>query len=224
LPRQISRGPATPRPIIRPPRLKKTKSSKANTPIAVAITGGIGAGKSTALVAFARHGAAVVSSDEIVHRLLREDDEVRAAIRERLGDRVFGADGTVSRGAVAQIVFADRGQLAWLESLLHPRVAREYLQWREDLSRLPDPPAVCVTEVPLLYEVGADTRFDVVVAVTAPKDLRAQRAKVPLAERSQRLLPDEEKLRRADFAYVNDGSLEELDAFVARVMATLTSE
>jgi dephospho-CoA kinase len=164
-----------------------------------------------------------VSSDEIVHRLLREDDEVRTAIRERLGDRVFGADGTVSRGAVAQIVFADRKQLAWLESLLHPRVVREYLQWREDLARLPEPPAVCVTEVPLLYEVGGETRFDVVVAITAPKDLRARRSTVVVDDRSERLIPDEKKLQMADFGYVNDGSLEDLDAFVASVMAHLTS-
>jgi dephospho-CoA kinase len=158
-----------------------------------------------------------------VHRLLREDDEVRAAVRERFGDGVFGDDGNVSRAAVAQIVFGDREELAWLESLLHPRVAREYLEWRDQLSRLPDPPALCVTEVPLLYEVESESRFDVVVTITAPADLRAQRAKVPVAERSQRLIPDEEKLRRADFAYVNDGSVEELEAFVASVVARLTS-
>jgi dephospho-CoA kinase len=159
-----------------------------------------------------------------VHRLLREDDEVRAAVRERFGDGVFGDDGNVSRAAVAQIVFGDREELAWLESLLHPRVAREYLEWRDQLSRLPDPPALCVTEVPLLYEVESESRFDVVVTITAPADLRAQRAKVPVAERSQRLIPDEEKLRRADFAYVNDGSVEELEAFVASVVARLTSQ
>jgi dephospho-CoA kinase len=165
-----------------------------------------------------------VSSDEIVHRLLLEDEGVRDAVRERFGDKVFGADGSISRGAVAQIVFADPKELAWLESLLHPLVAREYLEWREALSQLPDAPRVSVTEVPLLYEVGGETRFDVVVAITAPKDLRAQRANVPLAERSQRLIPDEEKLQRADFSYVNDGSLEDLDAFVVTVMARLTSE
>jgi dephospho-CoA kinase len=158
-----------------------------------------------------------------VHRLLREDDEVKAAIRERLGDRVFGADGSVSRGAVAQVVFADRKLLAWLEALLHPLVAREYLQWREDLARLPNPPAVCVTEVPLLYEVGGDKRFDVVVAITAPEDLRAKRTNVPL-DRSDRLLPDEIKLQKADFSYVNDGTPEELDSFVATVMAHLTAD
>src|ERR687893_98997 len=106
-------------------------SGVAVRPIAVAITGGIGAGKSAALAAFARHGAAVVSSDEIVHRLLADDAEVQQALRERFGDRVFGADGSVSRAAVAQIVFADRGALAWLEALLHPRVVREYMEWRE---------------------------------------------------------------------------------------------
>jgi dephospho-CoA kinase len=193
-------------------------------PLAVAITGGIGAGKSAALAAFARHGAAVVSSDEIVHRLLAEDADVQRALREHFGDRVFGADGTVSRAAVAQIVFADRAELAWLESLLHPRVVGEYMEWRDALARLPDPPALCVTEVPLLYEVGGEKRFDVVVAITAPTDLRAKRAKVPLAERSQRLIPDAEKLRRADFSYVNDGSLEELEAFVASVAARLTAQ
>jgi dephospho-CoA kinase len=193
-------------------------------PIAVAITGGIGAGKSAALAAFARHGAAVVSSDEIVHHLLGEDEEVRQALRERFGDRVFGADGSISRAAVAQIVFSDRKELNWLETLLHPRVAREYMEWREALARLPDPPALCVTEVPLLYEVGGETRFDVVVAITAPTDLRAQRAKVPVAERSERLIPDEEKVQKADFSYVNDGSLAELDAFVASVVARLTAQ
>jgi dephospho-CoA kinase len=77
--------------------------------------------------------------------------------------------------------------------------------------------------VPLLYEVGGEKRFDVVVAITAPADLRARRTKVPLAERSERLIPDEEKLQRADFAYVNDGSLEGLEAFVADVVAQLTA-
>jgi dephospho-CoA kinase len=159
-----------------------------------------------------------------VHHLLGEDGEVHQALRRRFGDRVFGADGTVSRAAVAQIVFADLEELAWLESLLHPRVVREYMEWREALARLPDPPALCVTEVPLLYEVGGESRFDVVVAITAPSDLRARRTKVPLDERSRRLIPDEEKLKRADFSYVNDGSLAELDAFVASVVARLTAQ
>jgi dephospho-CoA kinase len=191
-------------------------------PLAVAITGGIGAGKSEALAAFAHHGAATVSSDEIVHRLLRDDEDVRRQLVEHFGDRILDDVGPVDRGAIARIVFGNREQLDWLERLLHPRVVHEYLQWREDLGRLPNPPEVCVTEVPLLYEVGGDERFDKVVVITAPAEIRAQRSQAAGELRETRLIPDEEKAKRADFVYVNDGTLEELDAFVADVMRKLT--
>lgn len=190
--------------------------------MAVAVTGGIGAGKSEALRAFARHGAAVVSSDEIVHELLREDPEVRSAIVERLGDGVLGSDGEIDRGKVGNVVFSDAEALRWLEQLLHPRVVARYLRWREELAELPDPPAVCVTEVPLLYEVGGESRFDKVVVVTAAPEVRVARRLGPIRDRERRLLSDEEKAKRADFVYVNDGSLAELDEFVSGVVATLS--
>jgi dephospho-CoA kinase len=192
-------------------------------PIAVAITGAIGAGKSEALRAFARHGAATVSSDEIVHHLLATDDDVKRALVERLGEGILGADGRPDRARIARVVFSDRDQLAWLESLLHPLVAREYLAWREQLARLPNPPRVCVTEVPLLYEAGGETRFDKVVVVTAPRLLREQRRRVRRDDRDDRLLPDREKVKRADYAYVNTGTPEELDAWVGGVMAELSA-
>jgi dephospho-CoA kinase len=169
----------------------------ARRPIAVAITGGIGAGKSEALAAFERHGAAVVSSDEIVHRLIRENAEVQRALLDRFDERILDEAGQIDRAAIAEIVFADRDALSWLEALLHPLVSHEYLTWRDQLARLPDPPALCVTEVPLLYEVGAQDRFDAVVAITAPRGLRAQRAGMSVDERAERLLPDEHKLERA---------------------------
>jgi dephospho-CoA kinase len=190
-------------------------------PVAVAITGGIGAGKSEALAAFARHGAAVLSADEVVHRLLRDDEQVRQALLERFGDDVRDEDGEIDRAALARIVFADRGELEWLEALLHPRVLREHLVWREALARDSSSPVLCATEVPLLYEVGAETRFDAVVVITALEGLRRQRTKVSPDERGQRLIPDEEKVRRAEYAYVNDGTLEELDSFVASVVEDL---
>jgi dephospho-CoA kinase len=80
-----------------------------------------------------------------------------------------------------------------------------------------------VTEVPLLYEANAAERFDKVVVVTAPTEVRRARSEVATADREQRLLPDGEKVERADYAYVNDGSLEELDAFVASVMDELAA-
>jgi len=192
-------------------------------PLAVAITGGIGAGKSEALAAFARHGAATVSSDQIVHRLLREDSGVREALVDRFGEGILDQANQIDRRAVADIVFPDSEALDWLEALLHPLVVREYLEWREQLGRLPNPPAVCVTEVPLLYEVGGQERFDAVVVVTAPAEVRAARSRVPSELREPRLLPDEEKAAKADYVYVNDGSLEELDAFVAGVMDDLVT-
>jgi dephospho-CoA kinase len=192
-------------------------------PVSVAITGGIGAGKSEALKAFARNGAATVSSDEIVHHLLLRP-EVRDAVIRRMGNGVVSPEtGEIDRGALATVVFNDRDALHWLESLLHPLVSAEYLQWREQLAALPDAPRVSVTEVPLLYETGGDARFDKVVVITAPTKLRRARSQVATDDRESRLIPDKEKIERADFAYKNIGSIEELDAFVKSVMSELTS-
>ena len=193
-------------------------------PLAVAITGGIGAGKSTALESFRRHGAATVSSDEIVHHLLATDPEVKAKLVERLGEEILGGDGAPDRERIAVRVFKDRDALDFLEKLLHPLVSREYMSWREQLAALSNPPAVCVTEVPLLYEVGADARFDKVVVITAPTKLREARRGGWTDDREARLMPDREKAKRADFTYVNVGTPDDLDTWVAEVMATLTAE
>lgn len=166
------------------------------------------------MAAFGRHGAATISSDEVVHELY-EDPDVKAALRKR-----FGTD---DRAAVRGRAVADRDALIWLEGLLHPRVVERTEAWRDELAREPDPPELAVNEVPLLYEAGVEGRFDAVVVITAPRELRAERAGDRLDEREQRLIPDEEKVGRADFAYVNDRSLEDLDAFVADVVRRLSA-
>ena len=158
----------------------------------------------------------MISSDDIVHRLLREDEEVHRELAARFGPEIVGPEGA-DRARIAEIVFADPEQLAWLESLLHPRVVREYLAWREQQST-----PVTVTEIPLLYETGGERRFHHVVVITAPPEVRAARARIDAAPREARLVPDDEKVRRADFAYVNEGTLEELDAFVADVLARVS--
>lgn len=190
-------------------------------PVAVAITGGIGAGKSALLQAFARQGVPTISSDEIVHALLRQPG-VKELIVERLGGRVLDDEAEISRGRVAERVFRNQDDLRWLEELLHPRVIAAYLRWREQLGELDDPPALCVTEVPLLYEVGGETRFDAVVVVTAAPEVRAARLGHPVSDRETRLLPIEQKVAKADFVYENEGSLEELEAFASDVIATLS--
>ena len=192
-------------------------------PLAVAITGGIGAGKSEALQAFRKAGAATVSSDEIVHHLLRSNEDVKEAIVGELGDGVLDENGVDRpRGASARSSSATGRSSTFSSGLLHPLVSAEYLRWREQLGELPNPPQVCVTEVPLLYETGGDKRFDKVVVITAPAKLREQRRRVARDDRDQRLLPDKEKVQRADFAYVNTGTLDELDEWVAGVMRELT--
>ena len=204
------------------PSLLPTSTSDSNAkPPAVAITGAIGAGKSAALESFARHGAATISSDEIVHRLLRRDPNVRRELAERFGPDVISGDGA-DRAKIAAIVFNQPDQLDWLEELLHPLVVQENLAWRAEVESRPEPPRLTVTEVPLLYETGGERRFDAVVVISAPEELRRERR--PLGDaREERLLPAEEKAERADFVYVNDGTLEELDAFVAGVVAQLTA-
>jgi len=141
-----------------------------------------------------------------VHRLIAEDAEVREALERRFG--------TTDRTGIAGRVFADPDELAWLEELLHPRVRREYLAWLERLGETD----VAVVEIPLLYETGGEELFDAVVVVTAPEETRRGRAGARVGERSGRLIPDDEKVRLADYAYVNDGSLADLEAFVEHVL------
>ncbi|HEX5173432.1 MAG TPA: dephospho-CoA kinase [Gaiellaceae bacterium] len=183
-------------------------------PLAVALTGGIAAGKSEALRSFERHGAAVISSDDVVHRLYREDEGLQAALRARWGERVF-RDGEVDRAEIGRIVFADRSELAWLEAELHPRVRAATDAWLALQTA-----GVAVAEIPLLFETGGQDRFDRVVVVTAPPDVRNAR-RGAVSDREERLVPEEQKVRRADFSYVNDGTLDELDGFVAGVLEEL---
>jgi dephospho-CoA kinase len=190
-------------------------------PLAVALTGGVGAGKSEALRMFEALGAATLSSDEIVHDLLHSDKEVRARLEDRFGPDVLTCEGEVDRAVLGHRVFKHPEDLYYLESVLHPRVIRAQRLFREKLAASPDAPSICVIEVPLLYEVHSEGRFDRVIVITASVALRRERAGSRLDEREERLISDAEKVRRADFVFHNDGSLEELEAFVADVWRQL---
>jgi dephospho-CoA kinase len=175
------------------------------------LTGGIGAGKSEALRAFERHGAAVLSSDDVVRKLY-ERPEVRDAVVKRFGGRVLDADGAVDRGALGRIVFADATELRWLEGLVLPLVSEEFVRWRGEHERMGTP--LLVHEAPTLFEAGVEDRYDTIVAVTAPEDVR-ERRRPGAAQRMAHQLPESEKAARADVVYENSGSLDDLDAFVA---------
>jgi dephospho-CoA kinase len=189
----------------------------------VGLTGGIGAGKSEALAAFERHGAATLSTDRVAHHLL-EDEEVSAELVDRWGDEI-APGGKVDRERVSEIVFNDRGELAWLESLTHPRVGAHVLEWRQSLD--PEVP-VAVVEVPLLFEAAMEDAFDATLAVVADDELRdgrlRERGQGGLAGREERQLDQAEKERRADHVIRNDASLEELDSEVRKVIEELTAK
>ena len=193
-------------------------------PLAVALTGGVGAGKSEALRMFEALGAAILSSDEVVHDLLERDEEVRAKLENRFGSGVLSSEGGIDRAVLGRLVFKQSEGLYFLESVLHPRVIREQRLFREKLASSPDAPPICVIEVPLLYEVRGEGRFDKVVVITASVALRQARAGSRLDEREERLISDAEKVRRADFVFRNDGSLAELEAFVGDVWQQLLAQ
>jgi dephospho-CoA kinase len=188
----------------------------------VGLTGGIGAGKSEALAAFERLGAATLSTDRVAHDLL-DDDEVRTALLERWGDDI-AQGGSVDRDRVSEIVFNDAGELAWLESVTHPRVGAHVLEWRQGL----DPDVqVAVVEVPLLFEAAMEDAFDATVAVIADDGLRdtrlRERGQGGLEGREARQLDQAEKAGRADHVIRNDASLEELESEVKLVIEQLSA-
>lgn len=190
----------------------------------IGLTGGIGAGKSTALAALAELGAATLSTDAVVHELLAAP-EVRAALAGRLGDGVIGADGEVDRSAVAARIFENADDRAWLEGMLWPRVGARVAEWRAEVEGEQPSSMAAVVEVPLLFEAGMEAAFDATIAVVADEELRAERAAArghtAVAERAGRQLSQSEKARRADYTVRNDGPREELKAELSRVLATI---
>ena len=190
----------------------------------VGLTGGLGSGKSEALAAAERLGAAVLSSDMVVHDLLGTE-EVREMLHERWGDRVV-SDGAVNRMAVAEIVFGDPAELSWLEGALFPLVGVQIGEWRAGLEEAGEVD-VAVVEVPLLFEAEIESLFDATIAVVADEALRAERAAARGHEnvegREGRQLTQDEKVARADHVVRNDGSLEELEVAMAEVLNEIRS-
>jgi dephospho-CoA kinase len=189
----------------------------------IGLTGGIGAGKSTALEALERLGAAALSTDRVVHELY-ESDEVRDAVAERFGPGVL-SDGVVDRPALAAAAFATPEDRGWLEQLLWPRVGQRMVAWRQRLDRLADPPRAAVVEVPLLFESDMDGAFDATIAVISDEEIRHQRASArgheALDERAARQLSQEEKAQRATYVVVNDASMRDLQEKLSEILDKL---
>jgi dephospho-CoA kinase len=189
-------------------------------PLTIGLTGGIAAGKSEALAAFERLGAATLSSDAVVHELL-ESEQMKQRLVERWGPEVAPPEG-VDRARIGGIVFADPEELTWLESQIHPLVGARTVEW---LGSLPAATEFAVVEVPLLFEGGREQVFDTTIAVVSDDELRRRRAAARghalVDERDARQLSQDEKAARADHVVANDGSVEELERELSALLAKL---
>jgi dephospho-CoA kinase len=189
----------------------------------IGLTGGIGAGKSTALQALERLGAVCLSTDKVVHELY-ESPEIRAAVADRFGPGVV-ADGRVDRPALARVAFASEEGRTWLEQLLWPRVGERVAAFRREAEATEPRPRAAVVEIPLLFESGSDHGFDATIAVIADEELRAARAAArgheALSERAARQLTQQEKSQRATYTVVNDGTERELQDRLSAILDML---
>jgi dephospho-CoA kinase len=189
-------------------------------PLTIGLTGGIAAGKSEALAAFGRLGAATLSSDAVVHELL-DSEPLLGRLSERWGGKV-APQGRVDRAKVGEVVFADPEELRWLEAQVHPLVGERIGAW---LASLPAGTEIAVVEVPLLFESGMEAAFDTTVAVVAGDDARRARAEARgqalVGEREARQMAQEEKAGRARHVVENDGTIADLERELSALMEKL---
>ena len=189
----------------------------------VGLTGGLGSGKSTALAALQRLGAATLSTDAVVHELYASD-QVRDAVVARWGPEV-APDGVVDRAAIARHAFAEPAERAWLEGLLWPLVGARVIAFREEADSAEPPPVAAVVETPLLFEAGMDAAYDATIAVIADEQIRsgraADRGHEAVDERAARQLTQDEKAARATYVVHNDGSVEDLQSDLTVILSRL---
>ncbi len=195
------------------------------------VTGGLGAGKSTAARVFADRGAVVIDADEVAKRLLDEVPAVRERVVDAFGPDVMGPDGMIDRAALAARAFASDEDAARLDAIVHPAVATAFIGVLDALSIADEPPAVVVLVVPLLAEAPSLLEvMDAVLTISAHEEVRIDRAvargmrREDAENRVARQVGDAERREIADYVLENDGDLEsfedELIAFWESVVAT----
>lgn len=189
----------------------------------VGLTGGIASGKSEVSRRLAERGAVIVDADVLAREAVQPGSEGLAEVVEAFGDGVLTPDGALDRAALGAIVFADSGRREMLNAIIHPRVRARAAQIGAEAAAA-DPDAVVVQDIPLLVETGQAGRFDLVVVVDAPDDVRVARLRarnaMPESEARSRMAAQatrQERLAAADHVIANTGSLAELHAAVDRL-------
>ena len=194
--------------------------------LSVALTGNVASGKSTVAARWAEAGVPVVSADELSRRAVLPGSNALLEIRRTFGDGVIASDGTLDRARMRELAFGDPAARDRLERILHPVIRALRAEWMEERRRAGD--TLVVSEIPLLFETGAEREFDLVVLVDAPADMRLERltrSRGLGAGEARRLMEAQmdpvRKRAAADIVIDNDGSLEELEAEATRVLEEL---
>ncbi len=198
----------------------------------VGLTGGIASGKSVVGEMFAALGAHVIQADVIAHELMQPGQPVYEEVVRHFGLGILDPDGTVSRPKLAEAAFgAQPPRVEELNRIVHPAVVQRQDEWMDEVGRR-DPHAIAVVEAALILEAGAANRFDRLIVVTCNRDQRARRwaqrmnvneetARREVARRMASQLPDEEKIKAADYVIDNCGSLVDTERQVREVYGEL---
>ncbi len=196
----------------------------------VGLTGGLSCGKSTVARLFAERGAAVIQADSIARELTRPGNSIYDEVVKQFGREILEPDGSIDRAKLADLAFAG-GRIAELNGIVHPAVIERQEKWMDAVERN-DPQGVAVVEAALILEARVGRRFDKLVVVTCQPMQKVERfaqrhnisleaAKVEVARRQAAMMPDEEKIKSADYVIDNSGAPEATARQVDAVYAEL---
>jgi len=203
----------------------------------VGLTGGIASGKSVVGEMFVALGAKLIQADQIAHELMQPGQAVYDEVVRCFGSGILNAAGSVNRARLAEVAFGQSGESSRVEELnriVHPVVIRREDEWMGELGRR-DPHAIAIVEAALILEAGASDRFDRLIVVTCRNEQRNQRfaerlqidlqaAQREVERRMAAQLPDEEKIKAADYVIDNSGSLDMTERRVREIYEHLREE
>ena len=205
----------------------------------VGLTGGIASGKSVVGEMFVKLGAHLIRADSIAHDLMQPGQAVYEEVVRHFGREILNPDGSINRPRLASAAFGTPGSKAparvkELNAIVHPAVVKREDEWMEEVGKS-DPGAIAIVEAALILEAGVADRFDRLIVVTCRPEQRVQRlaarlniseeaARAEVARRMAAQIPDDEKIKAADFVIDNSGSLDASEDQVRKVFATLQTE
>ena len=183
--------------------------------LTIGLTGSVASGKSTVAAIWADAGVPVIRADDLAREVVAPGTDGLDRVVRAFGEEVLDREGLLDRAKLRAVVFGDEAQRRRLEGILHPLIEMGRREWLTEKEK--EGASLAVAEIPLLFEVGLEDAFDLVVLVTAPADECIRRLKddrgVDLGEASRILaaqMPQEEKLERADHVLENGGTREDL--------------